>query len=208
MDERRAVKAAYDEMADQYVSEYTDEEKPLPEPVEQFCEELDEDDRVLAAGCGGGDRPLDAAGETGVGLDFSREQLDLARTRVAGELVQGGMTALPFADDTFDALAALYSLIHVPNEDQQTVLAEFARVLTPGATLLVTEGGIEWSGSNPDWLDSGTEMRWSMAGVENTRSDLLACGFEVRGVWHVQDPTTEDSEKPFFLATREQNRDG
>jgi hypothetical protein len=47
-----------------------------------------------------------------------------------------------------------------------------------------------------------------MAGVENTRSDLLACGFEVQGVWYVQDPTTEDSEKPFFLATREGNRDG
>jgi hypothetical protein len=96
----------------------------------------------------------------------------------------------------------MYSLIHVPLADHRTVIEEFARVLRSGGSLLVTEGGVEWSGSNPDWLDSGTEMRWSMAGPEATREDLKVCGFELRGVWDVPDPTTEDGEKPFFLATR------
>ncbi|WP_207590245.1 methyltransferase domain-containing protein [Halomontanus rarus] len=205
MDERQAVQTAYDEIADHFADATTDEStseraQSRPVPVERFCEALETDDDVLAAGCGGGDAALEAAGKTGVGLDFSREQLARARTNVPAALVQGDMTALPFAADSFDAVAALYSLIHVPVDEHRTVLAEFARVLRPGGTLLVTEGGVEWTGSNPDWLDSGTEMRWSMAGPDATHEDLEACGFDVRGVWNVPDPTTEDGEKPFFLA--------
>lgn len=198
MDERRAVREAYDEMADDYADRATLE--ATPEPLERFVAQLGPDDAVLDAGCGGGDPVLAAVGQRGVGLDFSREQLVRARTNVPTRLVQGDMTALPFAADSFDAVAALYSLIHVPLDDHRTVLAEFARVLRPGGTLLVTEGGVEWTGSNPDWLDSGTEMRWSMAGPEATRTHLRDSGFELRGVWSVPDPTTEDGEKPFFLA--------
>jgi ubiquinone/menaquinone biosynthesis C-methylase UbiE len=201
MDDRRAVQRAYDEMAETYVEQYADDahDGRVPEPVERFCDELG-DGRLLSAGCGAGDAPLVAAGAAGVGLDFSREQLGLARGRVAGALVRGDMTSLPFGADSFDAVAALYSLIHVPLSDHRTVLAEFARVLRPGGTLLVTEGEEAWCGSNPDWLGSGTEMRWSMAGSEATRQTLRDCGFDLRGVWNVHDPTTEDSEKPFFLA--------
>ena len=202
MGERHTVREAYNEMAETYVDEYADDvrDDPLPEPVERFCAGLADDDRLLAAGCGAGDAPLVAAGRTGIGLDFSREQLELAQERVPAALVQGDMTALPFAAGAFDAVAALYSLIHVPLAEHRTVLNEFARVLRPGGSLLVTEGSTEWCGSNPDWLDSGTEMHWSIAGTEATREQLRDCGFEARGVWAVPDPTTEDGEKPFFVA--------
>jgi ubiquinone/menaquinone biosynthesis C-methylase UbiE len=197
MERREAVRAAYDELADVYADRAAGE--VTPEPVRQFCGELDPGDDVLSAGCGPGDRPLEAAGGTGVGLDLSREQLRRARGGPAA-LVQGDMTALPFAPDSFDAVAALYSLIHVPLESHRTVIGEFARVLRPGGTLLVTEGETEWVGSNPDWLDSGTAMHWSLAGAETTREQLRAGGFAVRGVWDVPDPTTENGHKPFFLA--------
>jgi ubiquinone/menaquinone biosynthesis C-methylase UbiE len=202
MDERRAVQEAYDEMAEAYTERPGAESpsEPTEQPVRRLRDALGPGDELLDAGCGPGGETLAMAGETGVGLDISREQLSLAQERVAAELVQGDMTELPFATDPFDAVSAMYSLIHVPLEDHRNVLAEFARVLRPGGTLLVTEGGMEWTGSNPDWLDSGTEMRWSMAGPEATEEDLRACGFELRGVWDVPDPTTDDGTKPFFLA--------
>jgi len=202
MDDRHVVKDAYDEMATVYAERVVSGSSPgPPEPVRRFRDELGPEDELLDAGCGPGRRTLELVGERGVGLDISREQLSLARETVAAPLVQGDMTALPFTSDSFDAVCAMYSLIHVPVDDHRTVLEEFARVLRPGGWLLVTEGGVEWTGSNPDWLDSGTEMHWSMAGREATRADIEACGFEIRGVWDVPDPTTEEGEKPFFLAT-------
>ncbi|WP_122089897.1 class I SAM-dependent methyltransferase [Halalkalicoccus subterraneus] len=202
MDERRDVKEAYDEMAKHYIDVVTSESSSeLPKPVKRFQKELGPEDELLDAGCGPGRSTLLMAGENGVGLDISREQLSLASERVTARLVQGDMTSLPFASDSFDAVSAIYSLIHVPVDDHRRALAEFARVLRPGGTLLVTEGGVEWTGSNPDWLDSGVKMRWSMAGPEATRKDLQGCGFEIRDVWDVLDPTTDDGVKPFFLAT-------
>ena len=201
MAKRRTVKKAYDELAEDYTDRAGSESSSEPsEPVRRFRDELGPEDKLLDAGCGPGGTTLTMAGEAGVGLDISREQLSLARRTVTGELVQGDMTELPFATDSFDAISAMYSLIHVPLDKHQAVLAEFARVLRAGGTLLVTEGGMEWTGSNPNWLDSGTEMHWSMAGLEATRDDLLACGFTIRGVWDIPDPTTDDGVKPFFLA--------
>lgn len=203
MNERQTVKKAYDEMAEDY-TERADPESSAepPEPVRRFRDELNAEDELLDAGCGPGGTTLEMAGGTGVGLDISREQLSLAQRNVTAELVQGDMTALPFATNSFDAISAMYSLIHIPLNQHRTVLAEFARVLRPSGVLLVTEGGMEWTGSNPNWLDSGTEMRWSMAGPEATKNDLHACGFEIRGVWDVPDPTTDNGVKPFFLANR------
>jgi ubiquinone/menaquinone biosynthesis C-methylase UbiE len=201
VDHRRTVRDAYDEMADDYADR--PEATSTAEPVARFLDGLAPDDRLLSAGCGGGDAPLAAAGTAGVGLDFSRAQLGHAAENVPdAALVQGDLTALPFADGAFDAVSALYSLIHVPVDDHETALGEFARVLRPGGTLLVTEGGVEWSGSNDDWLDSGTEMHWSMAGPEATGEHVAAAGFDVRGVWSVNDPTTDDDDdrKPFFIA--------
>lgn len=201
MDERRVVKNAYDELAEDYTDRAGSESASEPaEPVRRFREELEPEDQLLDAGCGPGGTTLTMAGENGVGLDISREQLSLAQRTVKGELVQGDMTELPFAANSFDAINAGYSLIHIPLDEHQAVLAEFARVLRVGGTLLVTEGGAEWTGSNPNWLDSGTEMHWFMAGPEATKEHLQACGFEQRGIWDVPDPTTDDGKKPFFLA--------
>ena len=78
MDFRRTVQSAYDEMADAYADRPTSDS--TPEPLKRFAEECDPGDDLLNAGCGGGDPTLEAAGENGVGLDFSREQLARART--------------------------------------------------------------------------------------------------------------------------------
>lgn len=204
--ERARVAAAYDELAEAY-ADVGDPESP-PDVVARFLSELDRDATVLDAGCGGGDAVLhavaDSAGPRPVGLDFSASQLAAAREAVpTAALTRGDMTALPFADDAFDAVAALYSLIHVPLEDHRTVLDEFARVLRPGGRLLVTEGHERWEGTNPDWLDSGTEMRWAIAGATATREDLRACGFAVDAVESVVDSASGEGTKPFFLATLE-----
>jgi ubiquinone/menaquinone biosynthesis C-methylase UbiE len=203
--ERDAIRRAYDELAGTYTEERS-AEGAVAARLGRLADRLPEGARVLDAGCGGGTPALAALAGDGepraVGLDFSGEQLRLAREAVpVAGLVRGDMTALPFRDRSFDAVTALHSLIHVPLGEHATVLAEFERVLVPGGLLLLTEGEEEWVGENPDWLETGVAMRWEIAGRETTRDQLEGAGFEVLEEWDQRDELADDdSSKPFFLA--------
>ena len=203
--ERDAVRRAYDEIAEAYASRRSSDP---PAGLDRLADELPGGSRVLDAGCGQGTPVLAAlADESGptastVGLDFSGEQLRLAAGNAPGAaLVRGDMTSLPFSANVFDAVTALHSLIHVPLGEHGAVLAELARVLSPGGLVLLTEGSEEWVGENPDWLGTGVEMRWEIAGLEATCEGLDREGFEVLDVWHRRDELADDgSGKPFLLA--------
>ncbi|WP_121821355.1 class I SAM-dependent methyltransferase [Halostella salina] len=202
MTDRHAVREGYDELAETYAAERSDDETLGTSLVEDLLADLPTEARLLDAGCGGGEPVLARAGERAVGLDFSGKQLELAAANVpVAPLVQGDMTALPFRDDAFDAVTAIHSLIHVPLDDHQRVIGEFARVLRLGGRLLVSEGHGRWQGRNPGWLDSGAAMEWDIAGAEATREQLRAAGFQLRDQWAVADTLAdEDARKPFFLA--------
>ncbi|MEM8823503.1 MAG: class I SAM-dependent methyltransferase, partial [Pseudomonadota bacterium] len=61
---------------------------------------------------------------------------DAARARHPdGHYVEGFAEALPFSDASFDLVVSYLSLIDI--DDPDTAIAEMARVLTPGGTLLV-----------------------------------------------------------------------
>ncbi|WP_267639565.1 class I SAM-dependent methyltransferase [Haloarchaeobius amylolyticus] len=185
MVEKDAVRRGYDDLAATYDAQ-RDRAGHSVAILEAFLDTLDDPDRVLDAGCGGGRPVLRRLAESteAVGLDISAEQVRLAREHApAAALLQGDMTRLPFAADSFDAVVAYWSLIHVPEADHQAVLDEFAKVLRPGGRALVCEAAEPWNGENPDWLDAGVEMQWNMAGAEVTRDQLLAAGFEVENVW-------------------------
>lgn len=210
MDERDAVRRAYDGLADVYAAS-----RPAnglgTEILEEFLESLAAPARVLDAGCGQGTPVLARMDErvaTAVGLDFSNQQLRLAADNAPGaSLSRGDMTALPFPANAFDAVTAYHSLIHVPLEDHRTVVEEFARVLRPGGRVLLSEGDAEWEGANPDWLESGVEMRWHIAGADATRERLRETGFRIVDEWDVPDELADedsDATKPFFAAILEE----
>jgi len=97
---------------------------------------------VLEAGCGIGTDGARFAGGGAryTGMDFSPTALSLARRRfalddLAGTFVGGSVTALPFADNTFDLVFSHGVIHHVG--DTQGALNEFVRVLRPGGTALV-----------------------------------------------------------------------
>lgn len=196
------VRRGYDAIAATYVASRGDDPHEL---LSSLLDQLPAEPRVLDAGCGSGQPVLDALDTAGpaVGLDLSREQCRRASENVsAAAIVQGELFALPFRDNTFDGLTAYHSLIHAPLEEHVTVIEEFARVLRPGGWTLVSEGSAEWSGSNPDWLDSGVEMHWSMAGPEATRDQLRAAEFAIETEWVADDDLADDDDgsMSFFLA--------
>ena len=97
-------------------------------------------DRVLDACCGTGDLALAAEAEGGevTGLDFAERMLDRARRKSAGiDWVQGDVLALPFPDESFDAVTIGFGLRNV--EDRAGALQELRRVLRPGGRVAILE---------------------------------------------------------------------
>jgi ubiquinone/menaquinone biosynthesis C-methylase UbiE len=74
-------------------------------------------------------RAAERGAET-IGLDFSESMLDYARAHVPGvEFVQGDATAMPFENESFDAVTAAFVLLHLGAPER--AVAEAARVLRP-----------------------------------------------------------------------------
>jgi len=106
-------------------------------------------DEVLDVACGTGDLAQAFARTMAarvVGLDFTREMLDLAehkRGRLPGEVagkieyVEGDAQNLPFGDAEFDVVSIAFGIRNV--KEPARALAEFARVLRPGGRLVILE---------------------------------------------------------------------
>lgn len=96
--------------------------------------------RLLDAGCGpGGWTAFLHDGHRDVlGVDLSEEFI--AHTRAMHpdlEFHQGSFAALPLADASLGGILAWYSIIHTPPEELPAILAEFARVVAPGGSILI-----------------------------------------------------------------------
>jgi len=204
MVDRDAVRDGYNALAERYAAQRSLDggEQAI---LDQFCRPLPLSARVLDAGCGQGEPVLQrlAAEWTAIGIDISQNQIALASEAVpAATLAQAEMSLLPFAAETFDAITAFHSLIHVPLVDHQQVIDEFARLLRPGGRLLVSEGLEEWRGSNPDWLDTGVEMQWEIAGIEQTRKQLRQAGFQVVDQSTAGDELADNESQWIYLTAK------
>jgi SAM-dependent methyltransferase len=68
---------------------------------------------------------------------------------------------LPLRAASFDAVAAFYSIIHVPKDEHGPLLRALFELLRPGGRLLAVLGARAWEGSEDDWLGLGARMWWS-----------------------------------------------
>lgn len=106
---------------------------------------LREGDSVLDLGCGRGSKTdaLRLLGVDPVGIDLDPDAIRQAREDFPKTRFQvGDVHALPFADNTFDALFSLSVLQYV---DREAVLKECHRVLKPGGRAVF----VEHLGRNP-----------------------------------------------------------
>jgi SAM-dependent methyltransferase len=180
-DERkRTVQAGYDTLGPRF-GEW--DERIEGDPWERFLEELvarvPDGGRVLDLGCGNGAKIARLAGKLElVGVDLSGEQLRLARAKVPGAtLVHGDFTELDFSAQTFDAVTAFYSTMHVPREAHRALFGRIVRCLKPGGLFLGSlshVGGDDWIG---EWL--GVEMFFSGFDAETNRQLVREAGLEL-----------------------------
>ena len=137
------LQRTYDAVADDYVTHVFDELKDKP-----FDRQLLEGIAARAAGgvicdlgCGPGHvaRYLHQRGANVVGVDLSPAMVERARALTPGVRFEvGDMRALDVADGAWQAIAAFYSIIHIPRGALEPVFRGMRRVLAPGGTLLLS----------------------------------------------------------------------
>jgi SAM-dependent methyltransferase len=108
-----------------------------------------------------------------------------------GEGVCGSATALPFADETFDVVAAFDVVEHC--EDDGLALAELTRVLVPGGRLLLSVPAYQWAWSDHD-VRAGHYRRYRRSQLVTL---VASAGLDVQRATYAF-----TSVFPFFLAER------
>lgn len=141
-----ATRDAYDTVAARYAQQFTDtlRDRPVERALLAAFAELvraSGDDEVADLGCGPGHitAHLCRLGLRAFGVDASTAMIELARVANPDLRFEvGSMAALDIADGALGGVVSRSSIIHTPPQELPAVVAEFARVLTPGGHLLIS----------------------------------------------------------------------
>ncbi|WP_344875916.1 class I SAM-dependent methyltransferase [Nonomuraea antimicrobica] len=154
---------------------------------------------ALDAACGTGRYAalLSGDGHQVIGVDGSPDMLARARARVPqAEFLRGDLSRLPVPDATADLVVCALALTHVPALDP--VLAEFARVLRPGGSVVISDihpEGVARGVVPPVRLPDGRPGR--VATYHHRIGDYvraaLKAGFQVR---RCEEPRTPAADRP------------
>lgn len=212
-DHQAETRAAYDTVATSYeeLVRTALAESPMDRALLGVLAE-----QVLAAGggpvgdlgCGPGriTAHLDTLGVEAFGIDLSPGMVEVARRRHPHLRFEvGSLTALPLPDSGLAGALAWYSLIHTPPEHQPQVFGELARVLRPGAPLLLA---FQAAADEPVHHRQGYGHDISLHGwrldPDRIGHQLTEAGLEVRARV-LREPETsvyEKSRQAYLLAVR------
>jgi SAM-dependent methyltransferase len=100
--------------------------------------------RVLDVGCGDGilTEKLASRGADAIGVDANPDMIAATKQHAGGTYQVADAAALPFADNTFNAITAVTVLCVCANPEK--LMQEMVRVLKPGGHLVIGELG-RWS---------------------------------------------------------------
>jgi ubiquinone/menaquinone biosynthesis C-methylase UbiE len=165
--------------------------------VAELENRVDDGARVLDLGCGDGTKTRRLTEHFEVlGVDVSREQLRLARTSAPEvTFVEADFSELDFAADTFDAVTAFYSIMHVPRDRHLELFGKVLRWLKPGGLFLASLSTIGGPDRKENWL--GVEMFFSGFDAETNKRLVQEAGFELL-VDDVIRMTEPEGETAFF----------
>jgi ubiquinone/menaquinone biosynthesis C-methylase UbiE len=170
--------------------------------LDELVSHLPSDAVVLDAGCGAGVPVTKYLSQFArvVGVDFSEAQLALARELVpTAKFLCQDLTALDFADESFDAIVSYYAIIHIPRAHHHALYKTFFRLLKPHGNALLCLGANDLADDfEENYL--GARMYWSHYDAETNLNLLRESGFEI--VWSrlIEDASSPGAGHLFVLA--------
>jgi SAM-dependent methyltransferase len=198
---KKIVEAGFDELRSRY-ADWTLTVDP-PHRLDYFhllSEGLPIHSRILELGCGPGTPVGEAIAKAGhhyFGLDLSRKQLDIARENIpGGRFIRGDMTEVDFQPGSFDAVAAFYSIFHVPREQHAKLFDRISRWLRPGGLFVASLGAKDNPGGVDEWID-GVPMYWSGFDAETNIQLIESAGLQL--LRHDVLMNFEDNQEVMFL---------
>jgi SAM-dependent methyltransferase len=205
VENKEIVREGYDAIAEKYLAARNETQPNDVELLQELIQRLPERARVLDAGCGAGvpvTRILSQSFEV-VGVDFSEEQIRLARELVPeAEFICQDITALGFPDESFGAICSFYTIIHIPREEHKGLLQSFHRILKAGGLVLLCMG----AGDLPQGIEEncfGATLYWSHFDAETNLKMMADCGFRI--IWSrivTEQPAFGGGRHLFILARK------
>ena len=129
-------------------------------------------------------------------VDISPVQAKLAARNVPrAQVICGDMSNMHFPPESFDAISAFYSLIHLPREELGDFLGRMTRWLRPNGLFVGCFIAHDMPGDIDDWL--GAPMYWSGYDSQRNRELLRAAGLTIHSA--VEEHADEDGQDVVFL---------
>lgn len=110
-----------------------------------------------------------------VGLEYNPRPIPVAQQRGL-DVLRGSGTELPFDDNSFDLVALLDTIEHIP--DELGVLREVQRVLKPGGKIIITVPAYMWLWSYNDEINEH-QRRYT---TDDLSAKLQLSGFNVKRI--------------------------
>jgi SAM-dependent methyltransferase len=208
---KRIIETGYDRVAESYLATKDAEDPTTLAALEELVRVLPPSASVLDLGCGAGIPTTSwlARRFLVTGVDISGRQLDLARRHVPeAKFLVADMTQVSFPSETFDAVVALHSIIHVPRAEHPALLGKIHHWLRPGRAFLATWALAAWEGEESDWEGWGAPMRWSHHDGQTSLKLLRAAGFTIERAEVRTTRGTRGDESWLWVLARKPLREG
>ena len=188
---KKVVEEGYDRIGEVYSRDASlTQQKLRTRTVSYLKKALPRGSDLLDLGCGAGTPTTKQLAEhfTVTGVDISQRQIERARRNVpAATFIRSDITSLRFPRNSFHAVTAFFSIIHVPREEQPDLLRSIAAWLRPNGLFFAT---MATEGKEADfdkcWL--GAPMVWSGYDSDTNQGMVRMAGLDIISAEEADDP--------------------
>lgn len=181
------TRQAYDTFATDYAERFKEEYDGIPierAMLSAFAELVlaDGGGEVIDAGCGGGKSTayLHSRGLRVRGVDISPGMLAQGRREFPHlRLDEGSMTDLGVPDGSLGGISAVYSVIHIPDDELPSLFAGFKRALRQGGHLLLIFMNLDEHIVRTEAFGHTIHLEYHMRTPQRMAGFLEEAGFDV-----------------------------